>query len=155
MDPLTSIVTALVAGAVAGLKPTAEQVIKDAYAGLKALITRKYTTVSLDLLEQNPSSENRKAVVKEDLEKAAAAEDPEVLGKAKDLLEAIKSYAPATADAIGVDLQDIEAASLIIADIIATGTGVKAEKVKTSGDISITGVRAGGIGNVPLKKDEG
>jgi hypothetical protein len=48
--------------------------------------------------------------------------------------------------AIGADLRDIKAASLTIEDVIATGTGVKAEKVETSGDITIRGVRAGGSG---------
>jgi hypothetical protein len=144
MDPLTSIVTALVAGAAAALKPTVEQVIKDTYAGLKALITRKYATVNVDLLEQNPSSETRQAVVKEDLEKVAAAQDAEVLAQAQALLDTIKTHAPATAAAIGVDLKDIEAASLTIADVIATGTGVKGEHLKTSGDIKIEKVRAGG-----------
>ena len=38
MDPITIIVTALALGAAAGLKPTAEQAVKVAYAGLKKLI---------------------------------------------------------------------------------------------------------------------
>ena len=38
MDPVTIIVSALVAGAAAGLQPTAEQAIKDAYNGIKALM---------------------------------------------------------------------------------------------------------------------
>jgi hypothetical protein len=35
MDPLTSLVTALAAGAAAALKPTVEQGVKDGYAALK------------------------------------------------------------------------------------------------------------------------
>jgi hypothetical protein len=50
MDPLTSLVTALVAGAAAALKPTVEQVVKDSYAGLKALIQRKYAQVDVNQL---------------------------------------------------------------------------------------------------------
>ena len=37
MDPVTIIVTALALGAAAGLKPVAEQAVKDAYAGIKTL----------------------------------------------------------------------------------------------------------------------
>jgi len=59
MEPITAIVTALALGAAAGLKPIAEQAIKDSYAALKALITRKYAGVNVDLLEQNPASEGR------------------------------------------------------------------------------------------------
>ena len=38
MDPVTLILTALAAGATASLKDTANQTVKDAYNGLKALI---------------------------------------------------------------------------------------------------------------------
>ena len=80
MEPITtSIVTALVAGAVAGLKPTVSQVIKDGYEGLKALIKRKYSQVSIDQLEAEPTSTARRAVVEEDLQKTNAEKDPEVL----------------------------------------------------------------------------
>ncbi len=47
------------------------------------------------------------------------------------------------AAAIGVDLKDVEAANLRLADIAALGTGVRIEKGKVSGDIDIKGVRAG------------
>jgi hypothetical protein len=46
MDPLTSLVTALAAGAAAALQSTVEQGVKDGYAALKALIQRKYAQVS-------------------------------------------------------------------------------------------------------------
>ena len=42
MDPITLIVAALAAGAAAGLGDTASQAIKDAYAGLKGLIKRRF-----------------------------------------------------------------------------------------------------------------
>jgi hypothetical protein len=54
MDPVTLIVAALAAGAAAGLKPTAEQAVKDAYAGVKAFILNKYPSLSLEPLEQKP-----------------------------------------------------------------------------------------------------
>jgi hypothetical protein len=147
MEPVTtSIVTALVAGAVAGLKPTVSQAVKDAYEGLKALIKHKYSQVSLDQLESDPTSKARRAVVEEDLQKTAAEKDPEVLQQVKALLEAIQSQPPEVVSAIGVDLHDITGASLTIEDVIATGTGVKAEKVETTGDITIREVRAGRSG---------
>ena len=40
-------------------------------------------------------------------------------------------------------LKDVEAANLRLADIAASGTGVKVEKGRFSGDIDIRGVRAG------------
>jgi len=41
MDPITLIVTALVAGAAAGMTDTASSAVKDAYAGLKALVGKR------------------------------------------------------------------------------------------------------------------
>jgi hypothetical protein len=41
MDPLTSLVTALAAGATTALRPTVEQAVEDSYAALK-LVEPKY-----------------------------------------------------------------------------------------------------------------
>jgi hypothetical protein len=91
-------------------------------------------------------------VVEEDLAKASAQQDEELLKLAKQLLDAIQAHSPEAAGAIGVDLEDIKGASLRIADVIATGTGVKAKKVDIGGDIDIRGVRAGHPGEIPPKK---
>lgn len=146
MDPITSIVMALALGAAAGLKPVAEQVIKDGYAGLKALIQRKYATVDVEQLEANPSSKNRRGVVEEELATAGADQDAEVLRQAEVLLEAVRSRAPDTAAAIGVDLKDIEGAALAIRRVTATGSGVKVERAKMRGDITIEDIQARGRG---------
>jgi hypothetical protein len=142
MDPLTSVVTALAAGAAAALQSTMEQGVKDGYAALKGLIQRKYAQVNVNLIEQRPASESRGKVVKEDLLKTDAAADAELLIQAKALLDALQRQAPEGAGAIGVDLKDIRAASLTIDDIIATGTGVKVTQAEVSGDMTVRGVRA-------------
>ena len=152
MDPITAIVTALSLGAASALKETAAAAIKDGYAGLKALIQRRYARVSLTQLEEAPESKARRAVVEEDLAKASAQQDEELLQRAKQLLDAIQAHSPEAAGAIGVDLEDIKGASLRIADVLATGTGVKAKKVDIGGDIDIRGVRAGYPGEDPPKK---
>ena len=41
MDPITLIVTALAAGAALGVKDTTSSAVKDAYAGLKALVRKR------------------------------------------------------------------------------------------------------------------
>jgi hypothetical protein len=146
MEPITSIVMALALGAAAGLKPVAAQAIKDGYAGLKALITRKYAQVKVDQLEANPTSKNRRGVVEEELAAAGADQDAEVLRQAQALLEAIRHQAPETATAIGVELKDIEGAALAIRRVTAAGTGVKVERAKMSGDITIEDVTAQGSG---------
>lgn len=148
MDPVTIILTALVAGAAAGLKPTAEQVVKDAYEGIKALIKRKYARVSVDNLEGDPASEARKSVVREDLQKANAGEDAELLVQAQAVLDAVRQHAPEAAAAVGVSIEELEAGSVHVRDItVSTGTGVSIRKAKVAGDVEIAGVRAGGGGS--------
>jgi hypothetical protein len=143
MEPITAIVTALALGAAAALKETTAQAIKDAYASLKAIIQSKYSKVAVAQLEEAPESKAHRAVIEEGLTKASAEGDEELLRQAKQLLDMIQKHAPKTAGAIGVDLEDVKGASLKIADVIATGAGVKARKVETVGDIDIRGVRAG------------
>jgi hypothetical protein len=149
MDPITIIVTALALGAAAGLQLTAEQAVKDAYAGIKRLIQDKYQQVSVALLEADPASEARQNVVKEDLAKAKADQDEEVLRQAQALLDVIEKHAPEAAEVVGVDLKDIKGASLTLQNIIAAGsraTGVRAKGVEVSGDIEIKDVQAGNGG---------
>jgi hypothetical protein len=94
-------------------------------------------------IEANPSSKSHRGVVEEDLAAARADQDAEVLQKAQELLEIIQRQAPETAQAIGVDLKDIEGASLAIRRVIASGPGVRVEHAKLSGDITIEDVHAG------------
>lgn len=145
MDPITIILTALVAGAAAGLKPTAEQVVKDAYEGIKALIKRKYARVSVDNLEDDPASEARKSVVREDLQKANAGDDAELLLQAKAVLDAVREHAPKAAATVGVSIEELEAQSLHVRNIVVeTGGGLSLKKVKVVGGVMIEDVRTGG-----------
>lgn len=143
MDPITMIVMALAAGAAAGLKPTAETAIKDAYAGVKALITRKYAQVSLTPLENKPESESKRDSLKEDLQDAGADKDAELLAQVKALVEALEKHVPQSAAAVGVDLKDVKAAFLRVQKVSAEGTGVKVEKGEFTGGIDLGEVRAG------------
>ena len=144
MDSISAIAmsVALGAGVIAG-KEVVGEVIKDAYATLKGLLKSRYPKVSVDHLEQAPASKARRAGVEEDLTATNAAQDAELVAAAQKLIELVQQHAPAVASAIGVDLKDIEAANLRLADIAASGTGVKVEESQFSGDIEIHGVRAG------------
>jgi hypothetical protein len=143
MDPVSIIVTALATGAAAGLKPTAEKAVRDSYAAIKALISRKYSGVNVDLLEDDPASEARRAVLVEDLRRREAAGDEELLGQARAVLEAVEQYAPEAALAVGVKLEDIKAASLRISGVEASGSGVEVTGGEFAGDIDISNVSAG------------
>lgn len=156
MDPISIIVTALVTGAAAALKPLTEQAIKDAYASLKGLIQRKYGRVDIAVLETDPASKMRQGVIKEDLEKADAGQDEEVLRQAKALLDVIQTYAPDVPKAIGLDLEDIKGASLTAERILAEGshaTGVKVKGADIQGDIRFSDVTARSREETLLKKE--
>jgi hypothetical protein len=60
MEPvITTIVAALVAGATAATKDVATQAIKDAYHGLKGLVTGKYagTNDAVEAIDDEPESD--------------------------------------------------------------------------------------------------
>ena len=89
------ILAALIAGATAAAKDTAGVAVKDAYEGLKNLIKQKFgdktdLVDAVDKLEKKPDSEARKATVKEEIETAKVAGDPEILKLAQDLLDKAK-----------------------------------------------------------------
>ena len=144
MEPISAIALSLAlgAGAIAG-KAVVSELVKDAYASLKNLIKSRYPKVSVEQLEVVPESKSRRAVVEEDLTTSGAAKDTELATAAHTLIKLIEQQAPAAAAAIGVDLKEVSAANLRLAEIVAYGTGVKVEHGTFTGDIDIRGVRAG------------
>lgn len=136
MDPITIIVTALIAGVAAGTTSVAEQTVKDAYAGLKDLIRRRFgdrgdLALAVDQVERKPDSSARQEVLKEELASAGAGQDAEVLQAAKDLLALVQpsvdSSQTATADR---------------GSAAATGRGAAAVG---NGNIQVTGDIQGGV----------
>jgi hypothetical protein len=91
MDPISLIVSALSAGAIAALKDTAGTAVKDGYAGLKALVLRRFHGNSdaqsqLAAVERAPVVTGSNTTLKQHLEAAGAGHDEELLRKAHDLL---------------------------------------------------------------------
>jgi hypothetical protein len=69
-DAVSVIVSAVSAGAVAGAKDTVAQAVKDAYAGLKKLITERYAHVDVTAVEKKPESMAKRDSLGEDLQDA-------------------------------------------------------------------------------------
>jgi hypothetical protein len=96
MDPVTLAITAaLSAGAASGATDVAKKAIVDGYEALKALLKRKFgsnghVADAIDKLQTKPDSPGHKAVLEEELTKAKAADDPELLFAAQSLLDLIK-----------------------------------------------------------------
>lgn len=88
MDPMSLILSALVAGAA----KTAGNVAQDTYIGLKALIKRKFesqgksgSATILDKYEEKP--EKTKPLLEDELAEASADKDEEIIKLAQKLLE--------------------------------------------------------------------
>ncbi|MDD5277181.1 MAG: hypothetical protein PHR16_13990 [Methylovulum sp.] len=144
MDAISAIMTAIISGAVASAKPTTEKVISDLYGGLKTLIQRKYSGVSLEAVEKKPDSPAQKAALQEVLQDANADKDNELLQQAQALLKAISKQAPEVAQAIGIKLEEVKAANVRLQEIIVSGekaAGVHIKHGEFSGDIEISKVK--------------
>ena len=93
MDPITTtILAALVAGAMAGATDVGKKAIADAYEGLKATIQKKFGGQSelaraITSLESNPNSDGRKATLQEEVVAAQADQDADILAAVKALEE--------------------------------------------------------------------
>lgn len=105
MEPLTLILTALVAGVAAGIQSTSGSAIKDAYEGLKALIKHKFAgnaaaELTLDQHEKDPQTWEKP--LKKALADVQAEKDPTVLLEAQKLLSLIKSTSQAAGVTVAV-----------------------------------------------------
>ena len=113
MDPITEIVTALAAGAAAGLKEAAASGVKDTYAALKALVAKRLggrpdAEVVLARHEQAP--EVWRAPLMAELADVTAGGDPDLVHAARELIAVIEKAEARrgkyTVDAQGVQLGD-------------------------------------------------
>ena len=149
MEPVTTtIVAALVAGAVAATKDVTAQAIKDAYEGLKGLIVKKLgkkadVEEALEKVEARPDSEARQAVLQEEMEMAQAGEDAEVVAQARELLALLKKE--------GVEAGTSYRAELHGDGAIAQGPGAVASG---KGGVAVGGNVQGGVHVGGKGKDE-
>ena len=97
MDPVTAaIVAAIAAGLAKGVGSLGENLISDAYTGLKGLLRRRFggdsgVARAVDELEARPESDARKQVLAEEVRASGADRDDELLQAAKDLLERLQA----------------------------------------------------------------
>ncbi|MGW4720908.1 hypothetical protein [Nocardia sp. NPDC004260] len=137
------VVAAVAAGAATGLTGVAERAVADAYQALKGLLAGRYRSVDVGVVERQPQSVNRRAVLAEELEQAGAGADEELLAAAGQVLVAVHHHAPQVADTVGVQLREVRAGELTITDVASAGAGVVAENTSVDGSMTISGIRAG------------
>ena len=92
MDPITLIVTALAAGAGLGLKDTASSAVKDAYAGLKALVRKRLAgrpNAEVVLARHEQAPQTWQAPLLAELDEAGADQDPGLVAAAQALMNLV------------------------------------------------------------------
>jgi len=128
VDPVTLIVTALVAGAAAGLKDTATSAVKDAYNGLKGLLGRKLAghpagEVVLAQHEGDPDVWDKPLV--QALTAVGAGDDPAVVTAAQALMRLVDEAGSAAGKYL-VSASDHSVAAGRDLNVSASGGGVAA-----------------------------
>jgi len=94
MEPISMIISALTAGAVAALQDTAGTAIKDAYQGLVSLVRTKFDKDSkaVAALEGHAEDPNTwQKPLEKSIQESGVAEDKDVLEAAQKLLELVQS----------------------------------------------------------------
>ena len=92
MDPITLIVTALAAGAALGAQDTVSAMVKDAYAGVKALVRKRLggrPGAELMLARHEQAPETWQAPLMAELAEAGAESDRDLLAAAQALLDLV------------------------------------------------------------------
>jgi hypothetical protein len=89
MDPIALIVSALAAGAGLGISDTASSAVKDAYAGLKALVRKRLAgrpDAEMVLARHENAPETWQAPLVAELAEAAAGQDADLVAAAQALM---------------------------------------------------------------------
>jgi hypothetical protein len=143
MEVLTVIVSALAFAGGEAAKTVVAEGVKDAYRSVKDFLSRKYPQIDLTSVEKASQSKPRQDVLIEDLTNSGAAADPDFSPLAKRLVDAVAAEARNGGPVTGIQLDDFEAASLRIDDVITSGTGVLVKKGRIAGPAEFTRVRSG------------
>ncbi|MEU2032162.1 hypothetical protein [Nocardia amamiensis] len=143
MDPATVVAVAVAAGATAGVTDAAEQAVVDAYQSVRRLITHRYRSVDVAVVESRPDVPSRRLVLAEELAQAGAGDDQELLTAARYLLQVVQEQAPRTAETVGVRLTRVRAGDIEITDITSSGSAFVAEDTSVAGTLRVDAIHAG------------
>lgn len=94
MDPISTVIAALTAGAVAAGKDTAQTAVKDAYEGLKTLIKhwfaaqgKKEDSDIIDKCDKKLDSKAFQELLREELASLKIEQEPQIIQKSQELLK--------------------------------------------------------------------
>ncbi len=150
MDPIvSSIVAAVTAGAVAAGKDVASSAVKDAYGGLKQILTDAYKATFFPGLEKNPTSQSIEGYAAEEIANSDAAKDEKVKKAAEKLLDEIErdTALHSALEKVGTVIRDLRAKRSIIIEQIDSSGGTLVENLTAEdGDINLGKITSGSGG---------
>jgi hypothetical protein len=139
MDPVSAILGALVAGASAAGAEVGSAALKDAYQGLKTVLTDTYAFVSTKLLEKKPLDPAFQEAVRSELAASAGLiDDPQVLEKTKAIQDAVAAMPSEKSAALGIDIETLKVGGNLIAERIRDG--IRGKDWSAAGDARFTDV---------------
>ncbi len=92
MDPISVVLAALAAGATAATKDTASQAVKDAYAGLKALVKKHFAgkpQAEMALAEYEKDEDTWQKPLQKSLVETGADQDEAIVRQAQQVLKLV------------------------------------------------------------------
>ena len=146
MEPITLIVSALVAGAAAKAKDVASLAITDAYNGLKGLIVRKLgKSGAVQSLEDDPDSTSARTVLVEALAKREVQMDADLSDIIRRLERSIEeAKAAAVPGASDINIESVTGqVNATVENLVAAGRIKLGPVVAKTGDAKVSGLAAG------------
>ncbi len=116
MDPVSVILAALAAGATAATKDTASQAVKDAYAGLKALVKKRFEKkpqAEMTLVEYEKDTVTWEKPLQKSLVETGTDQDEAIVRQAQQVLKLVN---PQQASQGKYNVQISEGKGIVIGD---------------------------------------
>jgi hypothetical protein len=143
---LTTILSAVLAGAAAKSKDLASQAVLDAYNSLKSLLIRKLgKSGAIQSVEDEPDSEPASAALAEALAKQGLAKDSELATLAEEMKQALaEAKAAAVPGAADIDIEMVRGRmSATVERLVASGRIRLGPVVAEQGDATVRDLSAG------------
>lgn len=149
MDPVATITAALAAGAIAGLKPTAEQAVRDAYAAFVGLVRRRFGSAPIDAIEPTPEVGPARERAAAALRAAGADADAEALTQAHEFLGLLARHDAAALQTVGIRLDGVRGNNLRVEGVAGFDRGVDIRNADFAGDLDFRNLTRGETGGGP------
>jgi hypothetical protein len=147
MEPiLTTIISALIAGAMAKAKDVASKAVSDSYDALKALLIRKLgKSGAVQSVEDEPDSEPAGATLTEALSNKGLAEDAELAKLAESVKQALtEAKATAVPGAADIEIEKVQGRmNATVERLVASGRIRLGPVIAEGGDAAVRDLTAG------------